>query len=334
MKLELNNNISESQRSPNTLLFDDAPLDQLLGGAEISSTPTNAIELWRSKLDRSDGAARAVAAIFARNPESLDKEDDFAAIQLCLQQSLQSFSPRERRYSLNLVALGAIVAKQGDIEKAIEHVSKAHKLQLKHSKNRQDIAETTEKLSILYEYNNQPGKAKALRDALILEDLMRDPENALTVREKALELFHNQQYQDAERLYKYLLTLNFQLASTYCHLARIYLMTGRKKLAMQQVELAWNSQSNVKSYMVPRLLFFQLIDRMLFKQNYTDILQKMAKALNKPGVFMQWDMDEVIKHIAPELSTDEKVLLLTLVEALGSNTKMRDLAQLPLWNKN
>ncbi|BCG62938.1 MAG: hypothetical protein methR_P0620 [Methyloprofundus sp.] len=333
MESRLNKNTSEAQLISNKLFFDDAPLDQLLSGADFSPTPTNAIELWRNNLDRSDEVARAVAAIFARNSDSLDKKDDFEAIQICLQKSLKRFSPRERRYTLTLIALGAIVAERGDIEKAIDYLNQALILQVKHSKYPQDIAETTEKLAILYENHNQPKKAKLLRDELKLDELMRHPEEAVHMRAIALEMFHKQQYQGAERIYQYLLTLKFQLASTYCHLARIYLMTGHAHKAMEQIELAWDSQDDVKPYVIPRLHFFKLIDRMLSKQNYTDILQKIATALNAPRAFEDWDMDKVINHIASELSADEKTLLLTLAETLGDNKKMSDLTKLQLWNK-
>ena len=320
--------------TPVDLAFDDEPLDLLLSGTEASPTPANAVELWRLGIDRSDAVARAVAAIFTRNPQYLKSGDDLDGIEKRLREALGDVAPLDRRYALGLAALGALAERQGRLDQALADLREARNIQEQNlGPTHSDTEATTERLAQLLEQAGHPEEAEKLRGALNLEKLMRQPGYALTLRSEARERFLGGKYADAERIYSNLVQQRFELSSTHCHLARVYLMTGREQEAAIQVELAWDHRANAQEYVVPRILFFRLVARMLAREEYAELLRQIECALRAPGAFETWTMQPVVDHLAPRLTSEQQALLTALVEALGDHKRLRDLAELPSWQQ-
>lgn len=320
--------------TPVDLAFDDDPVDLLLSGAETPPTPANAVEVWRLGIDRSDAVARAVAAILAHNPENLPSGDDFRGIEVQLRETLSELGPADRRYALGLAALGALAERQGRWDEAMAHLRQARDLQAQHlGPTHFETEATTERLARLLAAAGHTEAAAELRRELSFEKFLAQPGQALTLRTEALERFLSGRFADAERIYNRLVQERFELASTHCHLARVYLMTGREQEAAKHVELAWDHRAGAPGYVVPRILFFRLVKRMLAREEVTDLLRQVARALKAPGAFETWKMQPVIDRIAQRLAPEQRALLTALVEGFGDHKRLRNLAELPSWQQ-
>jgi tetratricopeptide (TPR) repeat protein len=278
--------------------------------------------------------ARAVAAILAHNPAYLPAGEDLGGIEVRLRETLIEAAPADRRHALGLAALGALAERQGRLDEAIAHLRQARALQVQHlGPAHFETAATTERLARLLAAAGQAEAAAELERELRFEQLLASPGEALSLRIEAVERFLAGRFTDAERLYERLVQERFELASTHCHLARVYLMTGREPEAAAQVELAWDHRAGAPGYVLPRILFFRLVASLLAGDGIDDRLRQMARALRAPGAFETWSMQPVIDRLAPRLSPEQLALLTALVEVLGGQRRGRDLALLPSWQQ-
>lgn len=321
--------------TPTDLVFDDEPLEAMgTGAAAARPTPASAVDLWRLRIDRSDAVARAVAAIFSRTPDCLQNGDDLEGIEEYLRRVLDGLGWLDGRRASTLAALAALAEMRGNIDVALADLRQAWDIQRQRlGPTHLETEAAAERLARLLDQAGRGDEAGTLRQALDLDRLLRQPGNAVTLRSKALERFLDGRYNDAERIYTSLLQQGFQLASTHCHLARVYLRTGREQEAARQAALAWEHRAGAPAYIVPRILFFRLVARMLEGKDYGELLRQIERALRAPGAFESWSMQPVVDHLASRLTAEQRTLLTALVGALGDHKLLRNLAELPSWQQ-
>ena len=292
--------------------------------------------MWQKNLDRSDAVARAVLAIVSRDPSHLKDLAGLEMLEQPLRQALES--PDTRQCGLGssraacLTALGALARTRGRLEEAEKCYRSAYELQTRTlGAGNQETRWTTEALVQLLEQTGRKAEAGRLRRTLTVAQIMEEGGNLQVLRAKALELFLNGQYPEAEQVYRHLLDRGFELPSTHCHLARLCLMMDREREAAEETERAWGHRQEAPGYIAPRILLLRVLCEMLAKKEVGDLLKRISRALNEPGAHADWTMQPVIEHLKPHLSSNDCVLLTALVEALGDPERVKELQGVPEW---
>ena len=155
----------------------------------------------------------------------------------------------------------------------------------------------------------------------------------LTLRQLALRFLRKGEFMRAEQLLVQLLEANFEISGTHSHLARVCLLTDRLPAAREHADKGWEHRVTAKSYILPRIIWFQL----LFAQNDGNnaaaklYIGRLKTALQVPNAHMEWTMEAVLDLIRPQLPEESMHLLTALVAALSDSTNLPTLETIPAW---
>jgi hypothetical protein len=152
-------------------------------------------------------------------------------------------------------------------------------------------------------------------------------------RELALECYRHGRYAEAEKLLRPFIAEGYEVAGTHCHMARVLLMMDREKEARQEVALAWEYRDKCDAYIVPRMLFFQILFALLDEARAAkavearrsvspagrprrpasaDLLERLRDELVSRRAYAEWILQPLIKHIQPWLSEEDFELMRAL----------------------
>ncbi len=142
--------------------------------------------------------------------------------------------------------------------------------------------------------------------------------NPQILRLNAFEHFEKKEFAEAEKIYRQMIDLDFDLPGTYCHLARVQLMTGQEDEAEKSVTRAWELKEKAAGYVVPRIIFLQILLLMLNKQDFSFWIKKINEELRKPYSTMEWHIQPLLERLKPGLTPENHQILATLAEFLQS----------------
>ena len=142
--------------------------------------------------------------------------------------------------------------------------------------------------------------------------------NPQILRISAFEHFEKNQFTEAEKIYRQMIALDFDLPGTYCHLARVQLMTGQTDEAEKSVTRAWELKDKAAGYVVPRIIFLQILLLMLKEQDFSFWIKEITEELRKPHSVLDWHIQPLLENIMPRLTQKNYQVLSTLAEFLQS----------------
>jgi len=323
-------------RTPIDLVFDDEPFDVFNSNnftpTTIAPTPANALELWENGIDCSGSVAIAVLAILIKNPEWLVNIKNTTG----LQDALNCVTPSDPNYPQYLQMLGILADRNGCTDEALSLLRKSYDLQTKRlDLNHPEIIQITESLVKILEKTGNFEEAKKLMSTLVFERLIRQQLSNIDLRKKALQYFLEGEYEVAIKIYMYLVKKKFDLASTHCHLARVYLMKDCENDVDYHIKEAWLYRNGSNPYVLPRIFFLRLVFRMLEgEEYYMDHLKKIQQTLSESRrPFEEWTMHPVVEKLSPRLTSEQIILLTVLIEAFGSKYKYKKLKKTSFWQK-
>ena len=151
------------------------------------------------------------------------------------------------------------------------------------------------------------------------------------LRDKALECFKAGEYEKAELLYVHLLEQQFEYPSTLCHLARIYLQTGRDTEAQEAVNRAWFFRQDAPRYVIARIHYLNTLLAMLAGEDWRPDLQKFKAELAYASVFTDWIMTSVLDHLKLRLGEEQYTMMSAALTAICQHSKLPDLQANSLW---
>ncbi len=151
------------------------------------------------------------------------------------------------------------------------------------------------------------------------------------IRNRALKLYLARRYDDAEKAYHFLVTHEYELPSTYCHLARLYYTNGRETEALEAVDHAWLYREQAPDYVLARIHFLKALGALLNGQTGHPELCELAKVLNTGCETMEWTMQPVLDQVKIRLPPAYNDLLELLVTAQGEDWKRDELSLNELW---
>ena len=326
------------------LFFDDGPVDRACGASGHSrphGTPASAIRLWTEGYHRAEGCVRALVKIFTRNhglaQPFYDDQDLELAIARLLQaeESSNQQSPgMEMACHFCLMAL-ALAGEQK--AKAVLQVERTLKL-LKNPKNRCEPESQRITLAMveLLDQSGLTSEAACIQKWQRRQVLIQGEAKvaSLKLRELALELVLEGEYETAERIYYRLIALKFETTSNYCHLARIHLLTGRDAEVAVDVETAWLNREGVEPYILSRILFFQILLAMLAKRRFQSKLNDLKNLVLEQAPHYHWHFSAMLDKLKPRLSAPAFNFMMQLGQALSHKQGMGTLANTPLWQKS
>ena len=151
-------------------------------------------------------------------------------------------------------------------------------------------------------------------------------------RQDAADRILNGDYAGAEALLRVLLEERFCLPSTNCHLARVLLMTGREAEAREQISRGWAIQRNAPTYVVGRMLFFQIIFALFDGADISALIAQIKAILQQPGADLDWTIRPMLDQLHPRFSDADFRFLETLAAALSNIRALPQLEQIQLWS--
>ena len=113
-----------------------------------------------------------------------------------------------------------------------------------------------------------------------------------------------------------MISMDFDLPGTYCHLARVQLMTGQEDEAGNSVARAWELKEKASGYVVPRIIYFQILLLMLDNQDFSFWIKKINEEIRKPYSTMEWHIQPLLEMLKPRLTQENHQILVTLAEFL------------------
>jgi len=160
----------------------------------------------------------------------------------------------------------------------------------------------------------------------------------LALRQMAGKYYQMGEYSEAEKLLRQVLERNFEVTSNKCHLARLLILTGREREAREEVAEAWEHRAEGPPYVVPRVLWFQLLFAMLecapsALANCQSAIQlrQLKMAVQNENSHNEWAMQSVLDHLRSRLAELDYALLADLVAALSDRAKLPELEKIAAW---
>ncbi|NUN08634.1 MAG: toll/interleukin-1 receptor domain-containing protein [Ignavibacteriaceae bacterium] len=121
------------------------------------------------------------------------------------------------------------------------------------------------------------------------------------IRNLAYDCYENNMLNEAVEIYYYLIENNYEKSGTYCHLARIYLLTNREKEAKDAIYKASQFIDDDKPYIKARVLFFKILFGFIDNKNMTEMVIQLSEFLENKEHRLKWTIQPVMEIIKPKL---------------------------------
>jgi hypothetical protein len=148
------------------------------------------------------------------------------------------------------------------------------------------------------------------------------------------------EYSEAEKLLREVLQLNFEVPSNKCHLARLLIMTRRDQEAREEIAEAWEHRVEGQPYVLPRILWFQLLFVMLecapsalANAESAIPLRRLKTVVQDEKSHSEWSMQPVLDYLKPKLAEADYTLLAALVTAFNDRAKLPELEKIQAWRE-
>ena len=146
-----------------------------------------------------------------------------------------------------------------------------------------------------------------------------------------MERYRHGEWEHAEQLLRQVLSRNFEVPGTHCHLARVLVLADRDREARVEVAAAWESRADGPPYTVQRVVYFQLLFALLEGEDPAPLLKLLRAELARPEAFMEWEIERMLEHLRPRLPPHAFELLHTIAEVINDRAAMPKLAAFPEW---
>jgi pentatricopeptide repeat protein len=288
--------LPEKENKKNEIYRDDVPLDSILynKNSQRKPTPLDLTVLWAEGYKLTDQMKDALVSILLNRINIAICLNRINEAETILKTALEDSKNDPAKCARILVQL-VLLFERIVPEKAKSYYSDARK-----------IISGNEKL--LDGYTGNVWK--------ILNAGREVRPNPQILRSSALEHFENKQYDEAEKIYNQMISMDFDLPGTYCHLARVQLMTGQDYEARKSVARAWELKEKAADYVVPRIIYLQILLLMLDNQDFAFWIRKINEELRKPYSTMEWHIQPLLERIKPGLTPENHQVLTTLAEFL------------------
>lgn len=307
------------------LIFDDAPLDQILQGAgHPMGTPADVLDLWRSHDTLAPSHYDALIAVLAREPDRLTVRDRGRGDALLAHVRERARGTNDAHALLQLARLARAFHEYEVVASAYERLLTS--AAAVNGSRRSDYWRAIDDWAELLTQQGQSEKAGCVRSRLAAEQwLAGERHSELTdMRTLARELALGGDLETAERIYRELLRRDFEMVGTRVHLARVYLLQQRvpeaRRVTAQAAGLLRSPvrQRQTASYVVARVLFLRILCGLLYHRDVRSRIACLQRKLRETTERMEWTIAPALQAVAGSLKAEDVALLEQLAEAISS----------------
>ena len=292
------NFVREKDKEKNKIYQDDAPLDSILyqQNTHGKPTPMDVTELWAKGYKLTGQMKDALVSILLKRINIAIYLDRVNEAESILKSELENAINDPVKCGRILVSL-ILLFERIMPEKAKSYYTEAGKM-ISGNENLLDV------------YTRNIWK--------ILKSGREVESNPQVLRSNAFDLYEKKHFAEAEKIYRQMIALDFDLPGTYCHLARVQLMAGQTDEAEKSVTRAWELKDKAAGYVVTRIIFLQILLLMLKEQDFSHWMQEITEELKKPYSVLDWHIQPLLENIMPRLTQKNYQVLSTLAEFLQS----------------
>ena len=194
-----------------------------------------------------------------------------------------------------------------------------------------DTIRTVDNLACLLENMDRKEEAKPLRIRIINQAISKKDVSAFELREAASNSYTLGDYTLAESLLIRVLSDGFEISSTYCNLARIYLITDRLQDSINNIEKAYEQLKGAKEYVIARVLWFKIAFGYINKTIKAKYLENLKAILQDGKATNPWSMQPVLDHVKPQVTEHQHALLSAMVAAMSDKQNLDKLNEFEEW---
>ncbi len=266
---------------------------------------------------------RAIGLLLLSQPELVGRIDSLAAAEPYLRQRVDadrlSGTGDVSGTLVCLLAISQLLNKTGRTQEAEACYQQAIDTIVACSVDADQMAVLADELCDLLQKAGQEDKARAVNRRLQVQSLMAraDGEGLLSLRNLAFDAFRTGRYAEAERIYRRLLAHNFELAGTWCHLARVLLLTQREAEAVEAVASAWPHRADAVPYVLVRIHYLRALLATLAGQDAAGHLSDLTESLRTPASHCTWLMTPVLDALRPRLTAESHAFFTRLADTLS-----------------
>ncbi|MBK6966903.1 MAG: tetratricopeptide repeat protein [Bacteroidales bacterium] len=194
-----------------------------------------------------------------------------------------------------------------------------------------DILMTLGNIAYLLDKAGRKEEAKPYHLRVIRSKIKNNNLDSSQLREVASDCYSIGDYDLAESLLKKVLLDEFEISSTYCNLARIYLMMNKIDDAIENIQKAMEHRIHAKSYVLARIIWFSILFRYLKKPFGDKSTVSLKTVLIDENAFNPWNMQPVLDHIRPQITEYQHAFLSALVDAMSKKDNLEKLNEFTEW---
>jgi len=150
-------------------------------------------------------------------------------------------------------------------------------------------------------------------------------------RQVAADCVARGDYARAEELLRGLALEGFEMPSTHCHLARVFVLTNRGEEAREQVRLAWAIRQQADPPILARILFLQCVFAMLDGNAFTEFVEQLKEVLSGGRAHLDWRIQPVVMRVRTRVGEPNYQFLKALAAALCDASDLAGLERYPQW---
>jgi hypothetical protein len=291
------------------------------------ATSASVLDLWENGMDMRDSCAAAVGRLIVAQPERASTFADPAILESALRSALaeELADTNPEPSSTWLPAIAEFLDLQGRVQEAVDIYREAlNRVKVACGCEGSETRAVAAGIDRLLRRLGREEEARAIARELRLEPLMgrRDHDSLLALRDAAFSALAAGSLPEAETIYRYLLTQNFEPSGTHCHLARVLLAGGQDADATAAISAAWECRnSSVESYIVARILFLQALLATLAGQDAQSPLTTLKDLLlHDPAARHSWLIAPVLSRVQTRLTPRSHEFFVSLAQEMSGGS--------------
>jgi tetratricopeptide (TPR) repeat protein len=281
---------------PADILIDDQPVESIIyrNKTKGGPTPADIAMLWAEGVHLTETMEKTLVGILINNIRiafDLDRVEEGGTL---LKAALPNAKDNPTDQVMILIALWKLYQKANPPE-ARKYHTKAKKLVNQYrDKVDEQTRNTWSKL-----VKNENAEA-----------------NPYELRSEAMEMLEKQEFGEAEKIYRQLIRLGFELPGTLCHLARVQLLMQDEEAARKTVSRAWKLRGKALKYVLPRIIFFKILFAMTGNKNPASWMIKLKSSLQDDASYMGWTIKSTVNQYQSRLTPENFQIMMVLSEVV------------------
>jgi len=151
------------------------------------------------------------------------------------------------------------------------------------------------------------------------------------LRAEALESYLAGRYEAAEQALNTLLARGFEVQSTHCHLARLFLTQGQEDRARAHVAQAWDARAGAPSYVVARTVWLQTLLAVVDGGDWRPWIRALKGLALERGEMQAWSMEPVLDRLRRRLPFQDFEMMAALFRVVSAADDSSDLDRHAWW---